>query len=100
MEFRFIGWNNQDGHDKIWTSFIVENNIYVAWGRRGAKLQFKKHGNHLMWGIHNKIRDIENQKLSKGYKEVDKFLLFTLFPDFESTVEEQLVLKILSGNMS
>jgi hypothetical protein len=99
MEFQFIGWNNQDGHDTIWTSFIAEGNYYVAWGRRGAKLQFKKHGHHLMWAINGVVRKIEQQKKEKGYKEVDKFLLFTLFPDFEEKVEQELMVGILGGKV-
>ncbi len=93
IEFKFIGWMKEGAHDKVWVSFAVGRQYYCAWGRRGAKLQFKKHE----W--RSDLYKVESQKEKKGYKEVDQFLLFTLFPDFHEKVEKELMMKILSGQM-
>lgn len=103
ITFRKILWNNQDNHDKLWVSFEIDETLYCAWGRRGGRLSFKVHGkskngpyqSHAAW----KLGKIENQKESKGYKEVDNFLLFSIFPDFEEKVEQELVLKLMAGKI-
>ena len=94
MEFKFIGWCNESGHDKIWVSLILNDHHYCAWGRRGGKLSFKDHGSNFL-----SIMRVEHQKKQKGYKEVDKFLLFSIFPNFEEKVEEELCFKMLSGKI-
>lgn len=96
--FQKILWHNKDNHDKVWCSFAVEGRMYCGWGRRGAKMQFKDHG---VQGViaQMKLRRLEIQKQDKGYKEVDKFLLFSLFPDFEDTVEQELLMKVMSGKV-
>lgn len=94
INFKFIGWNNKEGHDKVWTSFEIDGQYYCAWGRRNAKLQFKNHGTN-KW----KMQTIAHDKQGKGYKEVDKFLLFSIFPDFEEKVEQELMMATLSGKV-
>lgn len=92
MNFHFIGWNNEAGHDKIWTSFQDSSgNEYIAWGRRGSKLQVQHAGTKPIGKI--------SKKKSSGYKEVDEFLLFTLFPAFKENVEELLFLRTLDGSV-
>ena len=94
IKFRFIGWMKENIHDKVWVSFAVGRQYYCAWGKRGAKLQFKRHGVHLY-----DLMKVEDQKKKKGYKEVDAFLLFSIFPDFHEKVEKELMMKILSGQV-
>lgn len=91
IEFRFIGWCKDGLHDKVWTSFTVNGSYYCAWGRRGAKLQFKKHS--YSWDL----TKLEDQKRNKGYKEVDSFMLFSLFPTFKEKLSEQLMFKTLAN---
>lgn len=98
LEFIFIGWCKQDTHDKIWCSFSLQNRYYCAWGRRGAKLQFKDHG-PISAAYEHDLWKLQNKKQQGGYKEVDSFQLFAIFPDFQTEVENQLVLKLLSGKV-
>jgi hypothetical protein len=92
IDFSFIGWCKEANHDKVWTSFFAEGAWYSAWGRRGAKLQFKKYHSRI------EMQSVERKKRLK-YKEVDAFLLFTLFPDFEDKVGEELLMKTLMGKV-
>lgn len=105
VTFRKILWNNKEGHDKLWCSFLVNDSLYCAWGRRGGKLSFKYHGfpttgsgqyksYHAM-----KLEKLEQQKMDKGYNEVDNFLLFSIFPDFEDKVEQELTLNLLASKI-
>lgn len=94
IDFKFIGWHSHDGHDKVWSWFTVdEHDYYCAWGRRGKKLQFKKHGNKYT------VQKLQAEKLKKGYKPTDDFILFSMFPDFKEDLEQQLVMEILSGTI-
>ena len=91
-EFRFIGWCNEGNSDKIWTSFEAEGSYYCAWGRRGAKLSFKKHPD--VYSV-NKVQRTKESR----YKEVDQFLLFSIFPNFQDELEETLVMATLAGKV-
>lgn len=91
-EFQFIGWVKEGNHDKVWTSFTLGNSAYCAWGRRDAKLQFKQHPSV------SALRKVENKKREK-YKEVDAFLLFTIFPYFKEQVAQDLVVKSLQNKI-
>jgi hypothetical protein len=93
INFTFIGWCHTDGHDKVWVAFEIENSYYCAWGRRDAKLSFKKHQSEY------ELNKLIHQKKSKGYEVVDSFLLFSIFPDFKQRVEEELLMKTLSGKI-
>jgi predicted DNA-binding WGR domain protein len=100
VKFIFIGWCNDGKHDKVWTSFEVQDQLFCAWGRRGAKLSFKNHGKSCYNLSHSRISSLEQQKRNKGYKEVvDKFLLFSMFPDFDEKVEEELLLRTMAGKV-
>ena len=93
VDMKRILWHNQDNHDKVWCWFIVLSDVYCAWGRRGKKLSFKRHTSKYS------AQKVEYQKENKGYKDIDAIALFTLFPDFEQQVEEQLLMKTLSGKI-
>lgn len=92
IDFQFIGWCNEQGHDKVWVAFKVENSYYCAWGRRGAKLSFKKHLN----GV-----SLYRVQLTKEgrYQPVDQFMLFSVFPSFLETVEYELCTSLLAGKV-
>jgi predicted DNA-binding WGR domain protein len=95
----FIGWFH-DGHsDKVWVAFYAEDHLYCAWGRRGAKLQFKSHGYSTRWRYDSNLRKLIQQKKDKGYQEVDNFLLFSLFPDFKEKIEEELLVAELGAKV-
>ncbi len=98
IDYKFIGWCNEGNHDKIWTSFMVNDNLYCAWGRRGAKLSFKNHGAYSGYR-YGKLQKLEYQKRDKGYKEVDEFMLFSIFPYFKEELEQQLLMKTLAGDI-
>ena len=45
MDYKFIGWNKEDGSDKVWGAIYMEDRtiirpkVLIFWGRRGKKLQ-------------------------------------------------------------
>jgi len=94
ITYKFIGWNHSEGHDKVWVSFRIGPVAYAAWGRRGGRLQFKKHGSYVA-----PLNKLESQKKDKGYKEVDEFMLFTVFPSFKEDIEKQLAIDILANRI-
>lgn len=100
INYRFIGWCHESNHDKVWVAFDIDNDhLYCAWGRRGGKLSFKSHGHSFQWGRDSNLKKIIQQKQDKGYKEVDNFMLFSIFPDFKEKVEEELTLNLLAGKI-
>lgn len=95
-EFIFMGWctelENGVKHDKVWASFKMGSEYYAAWGRRGKKLSFKKHGSQ--YTLDKVTRDKKRK-----YGEVDAFQLFTIFPFFKDEVEKHLLMAILSNKV-
>lgn len=92
INYEFIGWVNEGVHDKVYVVFNIDNTYYSAWGRRGAKLQFKKCRNSY------EAFSLKNKKQQK-YKPVEEFLLFTFFPNFREKVEEEVFMATLSGKI-
>jgi hypothetical protein len=97
IKFHFIGWCHEVGHDKVWTTFDIGGKRFAAWGRRDGKLSFKDHGAASQYL--GRINKLIQQKRDKGYEEVDEFKLFMIFPDFNDKVEQELMLKMLSGDI-
>jgi hypothetical protein len=94
VTYKFIGWNNTDTHDKVWVNFRVGPHAYAAWAGRGHKIQFKNHGVYAY-----KLDELERKKRKDGYKEVDEFVLFTVFPDFKEQLEKELSFAMLAGKI-
>jgi hypothetical protein len=94
LDFQFIGhcYDEAANHDKVYVVVWAEGTYYSAWGRRGKKLQFKA-----LTKLGEATKMISQK--SKKYKEVDNFLLFSLFPDFKEQLEEQLVMATLAGKI-
>jgi hypothetical protein len=98
FEFHFIGWCNEDNHDKVWTCFKAQDKWFCAWGRRGKKLQFKSHGSGSYGVQPSSLVKVERKKREK-YKEVDEFLLFSIFPDFKESVVDELLISLLGNTV-
>lgn len=99
IEFGWIGWCKEKEHDKVWTYFKVSDTWYAGWGRRGKKLSFKKHGADDYGDAPKPLRKLKDSKENKGYKEVDSFMLFTVFPYFKDDVNKELLVKALTGKI-
>ena len=93
-KFKFIGWCNEDGHDKVWGVIFLEQTgrsswagvtdakCVTFWGRRGKKLQTKMSVDD--WDMHKLI----DSKKRKGYIEVDETKLNTVYPEFEKDLSK------------
>jgi hypothetical protein len=94
IEFKWIGhcYSEAENHDKVYAVVKAEGVFYSAWGRRGAKLQFKA---LTKFGEAN----VMVSKKKKTYNTVDEFLLFSVFPDFKEKLSEMLVMATLSGKI-
>jgi len=92
IEFLYIGWckgvNDGVSNDKVWTAFKAGGMYYAGWGARGKSLRFKQHDDK--WSVMSVKR-----KKEQTYKEVDSFMLFSIFPDFENVVASKLTFDIL-----
>ena len=95
MNYKFIGWNNHDGADKVWGVIYIEDRtgirpkVLIFWGRRGKKLQTKM--DREGWDLDNLIR----RKTQKGYNQIDNRHLKTVYPEFESDLEKTTMWALL-----
>lgn len=95
MEYRFIGWCKQDSSDKVWVVINLGNrNWATVWGRRGKRLQYKILADTSAWAIEK----LENSKVSKGYKSIERSNLDTVYPEFEHDLEAIGIWAVLSAN--
>jgi len=108
-EFAFIGWCNEDNHDKIWGYFYRPTegyddpnipywrrpfrNICTFWARRGKAMQFK--GDVETSDTHKLV----NSKLKKGYVRISQDRLFEIWPTFVEEAEGKLMWEVLSGKV-
>ena len=98
MEYKFIGWNNEDNHDKVWVLMKLRGTgwagSYAAvWGRRGKKLSYLIHKDASEWEMDKLIRSKENVK---HYKEIDEKKLATVYPEFDNDLKGIALWAILS----
>jgi len=95
INYKFIGWCNEDNHDKVWGVIYLEKQPIGArvwgnqsvkcvsfWGRRGKKLQTKMVFDD--WELEKLIRS----KTKKGYQEVDTSKLNEVYPEFEEDLSK------------
>lgn len=92
MNYRWIGWCNDDNHDKVWVVLETGNyNYTTVWGRRGKKLQTKPFS-----GTRNDLDKLISVKRNKGYFSVGKDNLDRVYPDFEKDLEQTAIWAVLS----
>lgn len=110
-EFAFIGWNNEDNHDKIWGYFyrptvVPETyrwdtptkeygwNVVRFWARRGQKINFKPDvsGYEL-----TKLRNQKEHK--KNYVSISEAKLLEIWPTFIEEAQDKLVWDIVAGKV-
>lgn len=97
MRYFWIGWCQEDSHDKVWGLIDLTPDVHYAgtyiafWGRRGKKLQTK---------VHHKITRYEAERLCeaktrKGYQRVQS--LKNVYPEFEQDLEQTAVWGMLQA---
>ena len=96
IDYKFIGWNNKDGSDKVWGAIYLADfsvnfcpNVLIFWGRRGKKLQTKMDRDG--WDLDKLVREKQN----KGYKLIKENELKTVYPEFESDLEKTTMWALL-----
>ena len=95
MNYKFIGWNNRDGADKVWGVIYIEDRtgirpkVLIFWGRRGKKLQTKMDRDG--WDLDKLVREKQN----KGYKLIKENELKTVYPEFECDLEKTTMWALL-----
>lgn len=93
MEYEFIGWCNEDNHDKVWVLIHLPGRGAVAaiWGRRGKKLQHKIHESVIWYDVDRLV----NSKKKKGYQSITVDRLHDVYPEFEEDLQKTYVWAIL-----
>ena len=95
MNYKFIGWNNHDGADKVWGVIYIEDRtgirpkVLIFWGRRGKKLQTKM--DREGWDLDKLIRE----KSEKGYNHIGNYELETVYPEFQNDLEKTTMWALL-----
>jgi predicted DNA-binding WGR domain protein len=91
MEYTFIGWcrDEEANTDKVWGIIKLsgdrwEGNYVSFWGRRGKKLQTKLHTDETTWSMER----LAEKKETKGYKRIDRRSLDSVYPEFQSDLEQ------------
>lgn len=111
-QFGFIGWCNEDNHDKVWGYFyrptpIDPNmgwgvptksrgwNCCIFWAARGKAMHFKPDvtGYELDKLVQTKL----NPK--KGYVKISQPKLFEIWPTFIQEAEAKLMWDVLAGKV-
>ena len=92
--FKFIGWCNSDGHDKVWAVLELQPHRRYAtiWGRRGKTLQSK-----IMDTSWHEVQKLIGGKLRKDYMTSDLTNLARVYPEFEADLEKTAFWAILKG---
>jgi len=97
MDFKFVGWNTTAGHDKVWGAVYLEDvpfvtewctgtEVLVFWGRRSRKLQYK----FAIDGLD--LSDLIREKRGKGYQQVYRNQLETIYPELEVDIEKCVII--------
>jgi hypothetical protein len=94
-EIKWVGWNNTEGHDKVWGFLKLADGRYFSfWGARGKKLSFKSYPTEY---------SVKTQALKKmndrGYKTVNANQYDELVQDFINDVEIWCATAILAGSV-
>lgn len=92
LNYKWIGWCNEEGHDKIWGVIYLEkpsntwryseSKCVSFWGRRGKKLQTK------MVVDNYDLEKLIYSKERKGYNKVDTAKLNEVYPEFEDDLSK------------
>lgn len=94
LNYKFIGWNHEEGHDKVWGVIYLEHpgkdwrygytqsKCVSFWGRRGKKLQTKLVVDD--WDLEKLV----DSKLRKGYERVNTDKLNEVYPEFEQDLSK------------
>jgi len=92
--FKFIGWCNSEGHDKIWAVLELQPHRRYAtiWGRRGKTLQSKIIDTN--W---HEVRKLIGSKQRKDYIPFNLTQLAQVYPEFEADLEKTAFWAILKG---
>ena len=99
MKYFFIGWCNENNHDKVWGIIEISQNeqygpdkYLTFWGRRGKKLQTKMFSDYV-----GAMFNLVSRKKKKGYIEIDEDKLDQVYPEFESDLSKTTMWAILKG---
>lgn len=105
MHYKWIGWCNEDNHDKVWGVILLKEPLdirngnwgwthercVIFWGRRGKKLQTQMSVDD--YALYKKIQEKEK----RGYVAIQPNKLHMVYPEFESDLEKTTVYAILSS---
>lgn len=98
MKYEWIGWCKEDNHDKVWGIIKLrdEDNetpalrwykrratVCIFWGRRGKKLQTKVTTDYV-----ETLNKLISSKSKKGYKSISKENLDSVYPEFQTDLEQ------------
>jgi hypothetical protein len=102
LNFKFIGWNNNHGSDKVWGVIYLEplptrpvsmsysyTNVLTFWAGRGHKLQSKIVVDDV------KLSKLITKKINSGYKQVDTNDLNSLYDGFYTDLQKIAIWAIL-----
>lgn len=91
MNFEWVGWCKQEGHDKVWAIMPLQDGRFATvWGRRGKTLQSKVQDG---WDRRSLIRS----KCNKGYQQITPSQLNVVYPNFREDLEKTALWLLLAA---
>jgi len=106
IDYGFIGWCNEDNHDKIWGYLYRPTpnahkwatkrdgwNCAKFWAARGKAMQFKAD----VTGY--ELDKLVNAKRKKGYVPITEDRLYQIWPTFKEDMEGKLIMELLAGHV-
>lgn len=92
--FTHLLWNTSGSSDKIWGVIDLPSSqtFYNFWGRRGAKLTFKRYDRY------QKLGTLAKNKQLSGYRAVTAAELVEHDPEFLIDFERQFVVATMFDN--
>jgi hypothetical protein len=99
-DIKWIGWNHGTDakgkqHDKIWGAIKVDGEIVTFWGKRTAKLTFKRERDY---SSGDDWYDSSRKKERGGYVETTFERIALLDPEFEDRFDSDLMLTMLGNS--
>lgn len=93
-DMKWVGWNNNKGHDKVWGWLqMSDDRVYCFWGARGKKLRFKEHSSEYA------VELVQHRKEKTGYTYIPQKKYDSLVKDFLDDVEIWCTTAILSDSV-
>lgn len=100
VNYRFIGWNQEGKHDKVWIAIQLREydietyemgKVLTLWGRRGKRLRSK-----IVDDDDDLYKLIRKKRDRGGYEQISTEHLASVYPEFKADLEKRYIWSTLA----